>query len=210
MIKNYKHVIWDWNGTLLNDVTLCSDIMNEMLTKRKLPKISVDKYKSIFTFPVIEYYKQTGLDLTKDGFEDLSIEFISAYEAHRYTCNLYDDALEVLERIESYGIEQSVLSAYSQNALQELISHFNLKKYFVKLVGLDNIYAAGKIENGKKWMHELNHKNHEVLLIGDSVHDYEVAKAIGADSILIAQGHQTVDKLVSTGAKIINSLSELL
>ena len=54
-IKNYQHIIWDWNGTLLNDVKLCADIMNNLLKTRSLPTITLEKYREIFTFPVKDY-----------------------------------------------------------------------------------------------------------------------------------------------------------
>ncbi len=48
----YKHIIWDWNGTLLNDLTLCVDLLNVSLEKRKLPEMTEEKYRKKFLFPI--------------------------------------------------------------------------------------------------------------------------------------------------------------
>lgn len=209
-IRNYKHIIWDWNGTLFNDVELCANIMNKLLGEANLPKISVAEYRNVFTFPVIDYYKALGHDVGAENWEKISHQFISEYEASKYEFTIYSDAEKVLKEIYSSGIPQSILSAYKQDTLDELVGHFNLSKYFIRLVGLDNIYAASKLDNGLKWMKELGFKQGEVLMVGDTLHDYEVAKAIGADSVLLSLGHQSKEKLDGCKITIIDSLSELI
>lgn len=209
-LDKYRHVIWDWNGTLFSDVELCYRIMNNLLSARNLPLITLDDYRSIFTFPVKEYYRLAGHDISDENWEILSHEFISQYEANKNECGLYDKAEEVLKHINSKGISQSVLSAYSQHTLEEMITHYQLNKYFIRLIGLDNIYAESKLNNGIKWMNELGHKSGEVLMIGDTEHDFDVAFGIGADCLLISSGHQKKEKLLEFTNNIIDSISELL
>ena len=209
-LKKYKHIIWDWNGTLFEDVELCCSIMNNILLRRNMPIISIDKYKEVFTFPVREYYKRVGHDVSDKNWEILGYEFINEYEERKKECTLYNSATKVLEYIHNSGVSQSVLSAYSQHTLEDMIGHFDLSKYFIKLVGLDNIYAASKLENGIKWMTELGYKKGEVLLIGDTVHDCEVANEIGADSLLVSAGHQCEKELRKCNALVIGSLNELI
>jgi len=78
-IVKYKRVIWDWNGTLINDVCLVVEIMNKMLKKRNLPRIDSKIYREIFDFPVTKYYLTLGFDFSKELFEELTDEFISEY-----------------------------------------------------------------------------------------------------------------------------------
>lgn len=209
MIKNYKHVIWDWNGTLLDDTDFCVGIMNGMLTRRKLKTISVNHYKNIFTFPVRTYYEKLGLQVDDDQFVLLSKEFIYEYELNKLNCRLFDGVEEALRAVADRGLSQSILSAYSQNTLSEIVEHFNLTKYFIGIKGLDNIYAGSKVEIGRKWITELGLKKNEVILIGDTLHDKQVADEIGADCILIANGHQDKSVLQAAGVQIFDGLSEL-
>ncbi|MDH7606093.1 MAG: HAD hydrolase-like protein, partial [Melioribacter sp.] len=115
-----------------------------------------------------------------------------------------------LEKINGIGIEQSILSAYSLHTLEEMINYFNLRKYFKYIVGLDNIYAASKLHLGIDLMKKLGNGKGETLLIGDTLHDYEVASEIGADCILVANGHQSKNILLVSGTKVIDNILELL
>jgi phosphoglycolate phosphatase len=209
-IKNYKHVIWDWNGTLFNDIELCAGIMNELLAEANLPQISIKKYREVFTFPVKEYYKVLGHDVEEENWERISHKFINEYEKRKYNYSIYPDAEKVLRAINMMGITQSVLSAYRQETLDELISHFGLTKYFVRLIGLDNIYAASKLDNGLKWIKELDFDNNDVLLVGDTVHDCEVAQAMEIDAVLLSIGHQAKEKLLGCNLPLIKNLEELI
>lgn len=209
MINKYKHIIWDWNGTLLNDVDYCRNIINKILIKNNLPELSLMKYRDIFTFPVQEYYKAAGLDFSKKSFEVLGKEFIDDYEAKKLTCNLHDNAIDVLNSIHKKGLGQSVLSAYLHDNLVKILAHYNLTQFFDNIIGLDNIYAGSKTHLGLMLIEQLNIPGNEILFVGDTLHDAEVAKAMGVDCILIANGHQVKEKLYRNGNSVFEDLVEL-
>ncbi|MCX8010600.1 MAG: HAD hydrolase-like protein, partial [Ignavibacteria bacterium] len=165
-LSKYKHIIWDWNGTLLDDVWLCVDVMNGLLQKRGMRLITVEEYREIFTFPVIDYYKKLGFNFAIESFEKVGTEFIVEYEKRRLESQLQPYTLEVLDKIKRLHITQSVLSAYKQETLDELLTHFGLVEYFDFILGLDNHYADSKLENGKKLIQLLALKPKEVLFIG--------------------------------------------
>lgn len=210
MLKEYKHIIWDWNGTLLNDVELSLSIINRILREREIDELSLEKYRSIFTFPIRDYYEKAGLDLKKHSFKELGAEWIVEYEKRKSECTLFEGAEDVLRRISNFSSGQSVLSAYPQSALEEIIASLNLSNYFTQLSGLDHIYADSKIIQGKSMVNKLNLAKNELLLIGDTIHDYEVAEAIGAECILIAAGHQAKERLLSCEVPVLNEISELI
>jgi len=210
MIMDYAHVIWDWNGTLLDDTVLCMDLMNYYLRIQNRKEINIDKYKEIFTFPVYDYYVNAGLKISKEEFKTLSIDFIDKYEAFKYNCKLFPDVKDTLQKINSVNITQSVLSAYAQDSLVEFLGHYDLLGNFENIVGLDNIYAAGKIENGKKLIKKIGIDPKQVVLVGDTLHDLEVAKEIGADCILVSRGHQSRARLVNSENMVVDSFKALL
>ena len=71
--KGYTHIIWDWNGTLLDDVDWCVRSVNKMLEKRKKSRLkALCDYHNVFCFPIIEYYKNVGFDLDYESFEELA------------------------------------------------------------------------------------------------------------------------------------------
>lgn len=203
----YKHVIWDWNGTLLDDVQLCLDIMNNVLINRNKTSLSLEQYKNLFVFPVVNYYESIGFD--KDDFISISDEFIGEYECRRLECQIFDGVEAILSRNIENGITQSILSAYKHSTLLEIVEHFDLSRYFVELIGQDDIYAHGKIEQGLQWINRIGIGKKDIIMIGDTYHDYEVAREIGVDCILISHGHNSEIKLNSTGAIVVENFTEL-
>jgi len=209
LINNYKHIIWDWNGTLLNDVDFCRRIINRILVVNELPELSLEKYREIFTFPVQDYYKTAGLDFSKTSFEVMGKDFIDEYEEKKLSCSLHENAIEVLSTIHQKGIKQSVLSAYLHDNLVSILGHYNLTQYFDNVIGLDNIYAGSKTHLGLALIDQLNLPKENILFIGDTLHDAEVAKAMGVKSILIANGHQVKEKLMINSNFVLDEMTQL-
>lgn len=205
----YKHIIWDWNGTLLDDVWLCIDIMNTMLQKRDKPPIDRDQYTELFDFPVKTYYHKVGLDFLQEPFEALAAEYIHEYDNRQLECALCQDAHAALNRCQQQGITQSILSACHQERLEQIVDAYHLRPFFMHLSGLQDVYAASKTANGKALVKTLGIPAHDVLLVGDTIHDFEVAQALGIDCILIDGGHHSRRKLESTRTMIKDSLHEL-
>jgi len=208
MLSNYKHIIWDWNGTLLNDVGLCVDIVNNILVKKNLNPLSIIEYKNIFTFPIRNYYERAGFDFSQYTFEEVGLEWMHEYERRRLECMLHSGVTETLMLLKENRIGQSILSAYPHNTLLEIIAHFSLNDFFTHIVGLDNIYATSKVELGKALMKKISNGNGKVLLVGDTEHDCEVAEEIGTDCVLIADGHQSKQKLLACNVPVFDSLLE--
>jgi phosphoglycolate phosphatase len=208
-LARYRHIIWDWNGTLLDDLDYCIEIINGMLRRRGLPPVDRSRYHQVFDFPVRDYYVRVGFDLTVETFEEISIEFISAYDARRLECKLHSRAADTLAAIQRAGISQSILSAYRHETLVEIVAHFGLAGRFVRLNGLGDIYARSKVDLGRAWVEELGLPRRQILLVGDTLHDLEVARELGLDCILVAAGHHPAARLRARHDRVIETLAEL-
>ena len=209
IMKNAKHIIWDWNGTLLDDRWLCVESINQALKKRYLPALSDDRYMEVFTFPVQEYYKAVGFDFDKEPFIVAGDEFVDYYGKHFHRVDLHEEAVSALQKIQESGRSQSVLSAGRQDYLNEWIIEHDLTGFFMKVLGIDNHYATGKTIVGEGWMEEMPYDSDEVVMIGDTIHDSEVAKAMNVDCILVTHGHVNRKRLEKTGRVIVDDLSEV-
>jgi phosphoglycolate phosphatase len=132
------------------------------------------------------------------------------YEERKFSAGIFDGAEKVLRYIKSNGIGQSILSAYKHDTLIKIVAHYDLFHFFDNVCGLDNIYASSKVYLGIKLMSKLQLHKHEVVFIGDTLHDLEVAKSIGADCILIANGHQSKEALTKSNILVVDDISKLL
>jgi Predicted phosphatases len=210
MINGARGIIWDWNGTLLDDASLAVVTMNQMLGKRGLPLLSIDSYKSVFTFPVKDYYQKIGFDFEIEPFEIPANEFIELYNNDLSKCTLHENARNILNYFRLNGLQQYILSAMEQQVLDQCLKDYQIDHFFDFTLGLDNIYAASKIENGHRLIAEQKLNPEKLVLIGDTVHDFEVATELGCQCILIADGHQSEAVLQATGARVLRSIAELL
>lgn len=195
-IKNKSHIIWDFNGTLLNDVDHTVATVNSLLAEHNLSEITVGDYKKIFNFPVIEYYIKLGFDFNKESFESLCDKFTSRFMgSFKEASCLMTDIDITLKELRSKVKLQSILSAAEQLSLLQIVEHHNLTLHFDHIYGIDSHYADSKVGRGKELLKTTNHPLHETVIIGDTIHDLEVGKELGIDVILIAQGHQCVTRL---------------
>lgn len=206
----YDYIIWDFNGTLLNDVQLCFDLLNKMLSKRNIPTVSMERYKEIFRFPVSEYYKLAGFDFDKEPFAVTAVEFIDDYQPMSMDCSLYKGTKEVLDKLNKMGVKQLILSASEINNLKEQTKHFGLDEYMIDILGTDTIHAISKKEIAKNWIKERKLNPKRILFIGDTNHDFEVATYIGVDCALIANGHQNKERLLNVCENVLDDISEVV
>ena len=206
----YKHLIWDWNGTLVDDTWLFVDIMNGVLKDRNLNGITIDDYRDVFDFPVKNYYRKLGFDFEKEAFKSSGLDFIKIYENRKFEPQLFDDTLITLNTLKQSGCTHSVLSAQNIVTLKKSVSHYQLDEMFDYISGLEDHYAIGKVDQGKKLIKNLNFKLDEVAMIGDTEHDHEVAEAMGVKCFLMDRGHNSTQRLQSKNTDVFSSFSILL
>jgi len=150
LFNNVQAIIWDWNGTLLNDLDVCINAMNRMLKKRNYPLLTEARYKEIFTFPVQDYYVEAGFDFSRDDWETVAAEFIANYRKNIHQSVLHDEVNDILQRFRSMGKRQFILSAMQQDFLMETISARLDPSIFEVIAGL----------NGKNGRYPPNRNGH--------------------------------------------------
>jgi len=205
----YKHIIWDWNGTLLDDAWLCVEVLNYILKKRGRKTTGIDTYRKQFSFPVKDYYIRLGFNFSVESFDQIANEYIAEYNRRRFECQLHKGATEILDFLKDRGINQSILSAYHQDMLEEIVDYFKLTSYFNNLAGLNDYYASGKVHIARRLLDSFQIDSKKILLIGDTIHDFEVAEDIGADCVLLSCGHQNHERLTKCRCKVIDSTDKL-
>ena len=208
-MKQIDTIIWDWNGTLLDDVHISLSSVNQLLAERNLEMLTHERYLDLFTFPVQKYYESIGFDFESEPFEITAHQFIDIYNAAVLDCGLHHEVINVLTNMKTKGLKQFILSAMEHQLLEETVRQNNIFGFFNAVYGLNHQYATSKIETGLNLIAQNSLSPCQTLLIGDTIHDFEVAQSIGCQCILVAKGHQSRKRLESTGAKVIDSLSEL-
>lgn len=189
-----KYIFWDFNGTILDDARLCYDILSEMLIEEGRPSVTFEEYLMIFTFPVEAYY-DIVYDLKKTSFIELAHRFIDRYQPRSLACPLHEGVVETIKTCESLGYINVLLSASEEKNLHEQLKHYQIEHLFSSILGTTNVYATSKIAVGKKFMEDHKIDPKDVLMIGDTLHDAEVAESLGIKIILFTKGHQHPSRL---------------
>ena len=199
--SGYSAVIWDFNGTILDDVDTGIRAVNMLLSERGLPSVgSKEAYREVFGFPIKSYYERLGFDFSVESYEELAPKWVALYLELVKEASLYDGVREALSLVRSCGVRQILLSATERTMLCAQLDELSLENEFDEVLGLGNIHAHSKVELAREWVR--NAPKGRLLLVGDTVHDLDTARAIGADCLLVCCGHQPYDKLAATGAPV--------
>ena len=200
-----SHIIWDWNGTLLDDTQACVNSINVLLAKRGVPTLDLPRYREIFGFPVIDFYRRINFPLASENWIAVAREFHDVFLADT-TFKLQSAAIETLQQIQAKEIQQSVLSASEQSILDGMLVTYGIRDFFTHVCGVNNLFGDSKIEIGHKLLTQLTIPSDDVVIVGDTLHDVEVAQALGVSCVLIAQGHQSRKRLEQAGVQVFEDL----
>ena len=204
----YTCVIWDFNGTIFDDMMAGIVSVNKMLRERGLSEIpSVEYYREIFDFPIVEYYRGLGFDFEREPYEVLAPIWVDLYNENAKDAKLCPSVAETMEALRKKGIRQVIISACEINMLEYYLEKLGVRHYLDEVIGLDNIHAGSKIERGLEW--RARNAEEVAIMIGDTVHDADTARALGADCVLYAGGHQSRHRLSACGCPIVDDIAQL-
>ena len=209
MKLNYSHIIWDWNGTIIDDAQLCVDLVNSLLDLYGLKRVDLNFYRNNFQFPVKSYYSLLGLPNDSVNHSKISNEFIHNYRKLFIYCELQNGVNNNLNKLQNLGIGHSVLSAGMQSDLNSFVAHFKLKHFFQIISGVENILSKGKIEISLNHLRNLRTDSSKILMVGDTLHDSEVAELLGVDCLLFSNGHNSAQLLSKARFPIIQNINEI-
>ncbi len=205
-----KYIFWDFNGTILDDLELSLDLLNEILVNENKSPITKEKYLEIFGFPIRDYYKKAGIFYDDENFMRIANYFIENYQPKSLLIDLHEGIKELLEYFYNNGVKNICLSASEINNLEEQLKHYDIYKYFHKVIGTDNVIALGKDTLGINYLKEEKIDPKEALYIGDTTYDYEISKKMGIKCLLFTKGHHSIKRLKSTGAILINNINDII
>ena len=196
-----RTIVWDFNGTLLDDVRACLDALNVILRANRISPLTAEDYRARFRFPVADFYRELGMvPATPFDWEALGESFHMRYLFSPHL-RLQEGAREALLAFHAAGLRQGILSALEQGILEMQLRQFGLTPHLDFIRGSRNYDGASKEDAARG----LNLQG-PVLLVGDTLHDAEVARSQGWDCILCSAGHQNADRLATSGFPVIPTL----
>ena len=204
-----KNIIWDWNGTIVDDAWVFVGVMNSVLKKNNLPLTTLKSYRKEFCFPIQDYWRGLGFQFTEDSFNRLNEGFIHEYQKKMFLPQIHKGLRVLFGVLNKQNISQFILSASEKLLLKRSINHYKLENFFKGVYGVDNLNAQGKESAGLALLLEHNLSPEETVLIGDTEYDCRVADSLGCAVLLVSYGHINGRRLSQTGRPVVSSVKEL-
>ncbi|MEV4412711.1 HAD hydrolase-like protein [Catellatospora sp. NPDC049609] len=211
MKRGTKHLVWDWNGTLLDDLSLVVAATNTAFASVAVPGVTyvvtADEHRRDFRRPISEYYAGVlGRPVDDVEFAVLDRVFHDAYRAGLAEMALAAGALDALR---GWTGSQSLLSMWFHHELVPTVTRYGIHSHFVRMDGLLDATGGGfKAGHLKRHLAELRLEGSDVVLIGDSIDDADAAASVGARCVLYTGGFTDPDRLRAYGVPVADTLVE--
>jgi phosphoglycolate phosphatase len=202
------YVVWDWNGTLLDDVGAALLSVNDILSRRQRKPIALDQYYTYLDTPIRRFYEHL-FDLDREDYEQILREFNEGYCRHIRRFGLMEGAEELLEKLSESGAEQLIISSSQEEQLRRHVEAFGVSRYFRAVLGAEDYYSAGKVARAKDYFESQHIEGSSAVVIGDSLHDFQMARALRASCLLLARGHQSRKDLESAGVPVLDHMADI-
>lgn len=197
-----KLAVFDWNGTLFNDVEASVYGANVALAKFGKGPITTQRYQDSFTFPIVHFYAAN--DIPVDSFlarhEEASLAYMETYEKEALNCHLHHDAIDLLQWLKKQNFRILLLSNHLQENLMISLKRFGITEFFDDISGNEQYDAAfitkmNKQERLESYMREYDISPNKAFIIGDSHEEQEIARHLGLSSFSITGGYYAEDRL---------------
>ncbi len=200
-------ILWDFNGTVMDDMGASAGAVNAMLEKRNLPLISEEWYTLNLIMPLEAFYASVGFDMQAERIEEVSEEF--QQECKKFPRPVFPEVLAVLEQFQKAGLRQLLFSSLHHDLLTAQAKERGIADYFEGIVGRQDRSLGGKEAAVQAYLEQHHIEPQQVLVVGDLTTDADMARYVGSPCALICKGHQHRKILEKTDAYILNNAAEI-
>lgn len=202
------HVLFDWNGTLQDDLRAAVAGTNALLGDQGRPPITAERYREVFSFPARGCYEALGIDVEHHDWDALCDRFFSVF-AGDPTIRLFPGAADALRALRDAGASLSIVSSSEQNELERSLARHGVRGLFGAVSGHTDAAAGSKVGRARALFASLGVAPARACMVGDTGHDKEVADALGCACVLVASGYESRARLARRGAPVLDSVADL-
>ncbi|MBV7669075.1 haloacid dehalogenase-like hydrolase [Streptomyces halstedii] len=206
------HLVWDWNGTLLDDIGAVVGATNAAFAEVDLPPLTLERYRETYCVPIPRFYERLLGRLPTDAeWERMDGLFHRHYTERRAACGLTEGVEELLARWTGAGRSQSLLSMYGHEQLVPTVRGYGIEPHFVRVDGRTGPSGGSKALHMERHFAELEGDGvdpERSVVIGDAVDDAVAAAHVGARAVLYTGGSHSRDSLEAVGVPVVDTLAE--
>lgn len=186
----FRNLIFDWSGTLVDDLGPVLEATNSVFGKYGLDPFDRDRFRRHFRLPYREFYEEF---LPGVALEELEEHFRPAFRDSQVPVTVLPHAREKLEWCADNGIRAFVLTSMDAEAFHRQLADFGMQELFEATYAgvLDKRDVIHRILE----THQLNPS--ETAFVGDMTHDVETARHGGVSSIAVLTGYTHAEPLAA-------------
>lgn len=192
----FRNLIFDWSGTLADDLALVLDATNTVFRHYGLEEMDHGEFKTRFRLPYPDFYAEVLPEVNLGELEDV---FRSGFKVSDKTVTILPHAREFMEYCRDRGIRCFALTSVDKNAFEKQVTDLNLKEFFEAIYS--GVLNKCEVIHNLLETHGLNPE--ETAFIGDMTHDVETAAQAGITSIAVLTGYQSAGQLSQATPDII-------
>ena len=205
------HVVWDWNGTLLDDLPIVIEAANVSLSRHGVAPIDEQTYRDHFTRPIRRFYDHLfGRPVSDGEWQSLNDGYHHEYYALVEKAPLTGDALQALDRVDGVPWTQSLLSMSTHDTLLGVLEAKEVFDRFARIDGLRGETGGLKEEHLRVHLEVQGIDPRHAIVVGDTPDDYSAARGVGANPILYDGGSHHLHVLESLDAPVAGTLLQAL
>ncbi|TXR96609.1 HAD family hydrolase [Streptomyces sp. col6] len=206
------HLVWDWNGTLLDDNTAVVGATNAAFGEVGLAPITVEQYREMYCIPIPRFYERLMGRLPTDAeWERMDGVFHRHYTEQRDACGLTVGAAELLARWQLTGGSQSIMSMYRHEELVPVVRGFGIEGHFLRVDGRTGPSGGSKAQYMERHLAALEGISPQrTVVIGDAVDDAVAAAHAGAQAVLYTGGSHSRASLEKAGVPVVDTLADAI
>lgn len=201
------HVVWDWNGTLVDDFPVVVESVNAALAAIGGRPITGDDYRAHYTRPVARFYERLlERPVSVDEWGTVDRAFHDQYRASVDHIPLATGAEDAIAAASARGWSQSILSMWWEDELEEAVRRRGLLHRMALVQGNGDDPGGEKAGHLSGHLRTLDVVPESVVMVGDSLDDAAAAGAVGTGCILYDSGSHHLDDLEAVGVPVTDSL----
>lgn len=202
-----KHLVWDWNGTLLDDLPIVVEAVSRSIAMFGFAPITADDYRDHYTRPVRHFYDNLfGRVVADEEWLRLNATFHDVYFDLAGDAPLVPDAREALDLLDAAGWGQSLLSMSPQDWLTTIVDRLGLTERMALVDGLSEVTGGLKAPHMEGHLRLLGIDGGSVVVVGDTPDDVAAARHVGARAVLFHGGSHHMEVLEAEGVPIAETL----